>query len=162
MPKGSYTIEDAMKGGRIPAAPVGRAINQWVREQWWMDLEASVTGHWDSDGATERLAKFVGLSGDTIMRLRYGRKDWIEFDNADRIITFIDPWLWRTDPALSRIYRTFRFAHLDTLRPTCAAADPLNRVEGLTAPQAARKLGVSLNTIYKRRARRAAEVEVAA
>ena len=151
--KGQYTALDAVKNGVVPAAPVGRVINDWAARRWWLDDPAvDVKKERMVDvGATAIIAVATGIHVDTVRKVRNGKKEWIEFDNADRIVTFIDPFLWRTDPDLAAIYQGFDFTHLDLARPTSADADPLRLVVGLSDRAAAVALGVSSTTLHKRR-----------
>lgn len=150
--KGDLTLDKAMKQGYVPAAPIARVIDNWARENWWMDEQAMVTsaqGRNQEEGATGRLGNFVGLSQDTITRIRGGKKEWVEFDNADKIVTFIDPFLWHRDPELSDIYQNFDFSHLDLTRPTCD--DGLSELDFLPSRQVAAIYGVSHDMMNRTR-----------
>jgi hypothetical protein len=73
-------------------------------------------------GAMQRLAHDSGVKPDTLHRVKQGRRAWVDFDLADKIITGIDPTLWHTDLALSAIYQSFDLAKLDERRPTTEVA----------------------------------------
>lgn len=151
--KGQYTALDAVKNGVVPAAPVGRVINDWAARHWWLDehpYDFKKEGMVDI-GSTGVISDATGIHVDTVRKVRYGKKEWIEFDNADRIVTFIDPFLWHSDPELADIYQNFDFTHLDLGRPTSPEADPLRLVVGLSDKAAAVALGVSSTTLHKRR-----------
>ena len=155
--KGKYTAADAVKNGVVPAAPFGRVIDQWVSEHWWLDDRAeNLDGErMVSGGAVAVLAAATGIHRDTLRKVRAGKKEWLEFDNADRIVTFVDPWLWRTDPELSDIYQGFDFTYLDLSRPTSPEADPLKLVDGIGVKHAAAILGVCKTSVFRYRKQRA-------
>ena len=151
--KGQFTALDAVKNGVVPAAPVGRVINDWAARHWWLDEQADgVKKERMVDiGSTGVVSAATGIHVDTISKVRSGKKEWIQFDNADRIVTFIDPFLWHSDPELADIYQNFDFTHLDLGRPTSPEADPLRLVVGLSDKAASVALGVSITTINRRR-----------
>jgi len=141
----SWTPE---KNGYIPAAPIARVVEQWAMENWWLDHRAKeLTGK----GTTTSLAEFVGLHEDTIRHLRDRKNEWMEFDMADRIVTYIDPWLWRRDDELREIYENFNFTHLDIARPTSRQADELALLNGVSDRAAATILGVSQSALNRQR-----------
>lgn len=144
----------AMQRGLVPREPIARVIRNWVAANWWMDEHNNIPSAREL-GSLARLAEFVGLHEDTITDILRGRKNknWLSFDNADRIVTFIDPLLWHCDPELREIYENYDFSTLDVISPTCEAADPLNGLEDLTGRQAAAVLGVTRDLVLDRRRR---------
>ena len=151
--KGQYTAADAAKAGLVPAAPLRRLIDRWAAEHPWLDDWANdIDGERMVDaGSTTIIAEATGIHRDTIGKIRWGKKHWVEFGNADRIVGFIDPFLWHTDPELADIYQSFDFSHLDLGRPTSPEADPLLLVDELSDRAAAAALGVSTTVVQKRR-----------
>ena len=123
----------------IPLEPVRRVLKEWVdRNNWdgvaghnFHERTRTVSGR-GKDRVLEtviqpvtpwvRLAQDTGVQADTLYQYvaRKGKK-FIEFDVADKIITAIDPCLWRSDPELSAIYQNFDFSSLDELS-SCVAA----------------------------------------
>lgn len=161
--KGSFTAADAVMAGLVPAGPIGRAIARWCDENWWMDEDAKAAGRGTTDGCLSRLGSFTGIHPDTLRKVRYGQKEWLGFDNADRVITFIDPHLWRDDPELAEVYQSFDFAWLDLQQPTCPEADPLSDLEFLSDRLVGALVGVSQSTVNRaRRHRREGVAQVAA
>ena len=155
---GSFTDLDAHRQGLFPARPLVRVIKMWQQENAWMDIEvrdkrAKGDGY-GLDGTLSELGHAVGIDKSTLRKVVMYEKDWIEFDNADRLVCFIDPMLWHTDPELSELYREYNFANLDLSRPTHPDADPLKTVESLSNWDAARKLGVAKCTIAQLRTQR--------
>jgi hypothetical protein len=139
----------AEKNGYIPVAPIRRVVEQWALENWFLDERAKEKN--GGAGTSASLAAFTGLHVDTISNLRKGRNNWIEFDMADRIVTFIDPWLWHRDEELNAIYREFSFSYLDLARPTSTEADELPLLDGFSDRIAATVLGVSQPTLSRNR-----------
>ena len=147
------------KSGLIPVAPIRRVVEQWAKENWWID-ERQVQSKGKktaSLGTTALLAEKVGCHEDTIYHLRAGRNTWIDFDLADRIVTCIDPWLWRTDEELSELYQSFDLSFLDILRPPSAEADDLPLLDFLSQRHAAAILGVNQRAVSKQREKRQKE-----
>lgn len=111
-----------MKMGWIPLAPIRRILLAWELKQ-----EYDETNSFHYQGRQNMilplapitcLAGYIGIDVDTLWSIR-GRqaKSWVDFDVADKIITYIDPSLWRNDSELKSIYENFDFSSLDARRP---------------------------------------------
>lgn len=149
--RGKLSPENAEKYGYVPAAPVGRIIDRWA-----IPREDPMNNYNNGGDISPlvTLAAMTGIHKDTLYKTRVGKKDWLEFDNADKIITTIDPLLWHSDPELSRIYEEFNFSYLDLAHPTSPEADILHLFAGLPARVVGRAIGVTPNAVqYARRAR---------
>lgn len=144
--------------GLFPATPLVRIIKMWQEENAWMDIEVKdkrkKEDGYGLEGTLSELGQAVGISKTTLYKMMMLQKNWIEFDNADRLVCFIDPMLWHTDPELSDLYQSYNFANLDLSRPTHPDADPLNDVESLSNWDAAKALGVAKATIAQLRSTR--------
>jgi hypothetical protein len=134
-----------MKWGRIPGRPVVRVV-----ERWCLEHDSTITA----------FEEMVGLSDSALNHIARGRSEWIHFDIADRVVTFIDFMLWHTDPELSQIYQTFDFSSLDFHRPPSLEADELPLLDCLNNRLAAAVMGVGTKAVQARRA--ALREEVAA
>lgn len=154
--KGKYTAEDAEKQGRFPAALVAKVIEIWCTQNWHMDYEAMVNDHDDNEGAIKRLSRFSKVSFDIIDKIHRGKKKWVEFDNADKLVTTVDPLLWHLDPDLSEAYQRFDLVWLDIQRPTCPEVNPIHLFDGLSDRTAAAVLGMAPNIVSRHRQRAAA------
>jgi len=152
-----FDARNAEKHGYIPAAPVRRVVEAWAQENWWVDERQQQGGgeKLDSYGVNMLLATSIGCHDDTIAHLRRGRNTWIEFDLADRIITYINVRLWSSDDELREIYQNFDFSHLDISRPT---TDELSLLDGLSERLAATVMGVSQSVIHVQRSKRREKV----
>ena len=117
-----FTAADAAKLGYIAAAPISRVMNEWRDRQDEYYTTSNANVDLPEVGPIQKLAWRSGVSYDLLYRLMLGRKAWIEFDNADRIIMAIDSLLWLHDDELSEIYWNFDLSHLDRHRPTVEAA----------------------------------------
>ena len=149
--KGKYTADKAAKAGLIAAPPIGRAIERWAATQWFNEIEYhGEEAHQYALHTSAWLAEKTGIHIDTITKIRSGKKEWVEFDNADRLLCAMRV-PWDSNPELDEIYQTFDFSWLDLQRPTCREADPLPLFDGLSARVAATVLGVSGETIFRRR-----------
>lgn len=95
------TPESAARKGLVPVGPISRVMQG-------TDLA--------------ELADETGIDLERLRKIRNGKKDWLSFDNADKIVTTVDPLLWIKDPELRRIYQGFDFTWLDRSRPTTVAA----------------------------------------
>ena len=152
---------DPERRGYIPAAPVRRVVEMWAAENWWIDERVNYGDKTDI-GTTRLLAEAIGVHQDTIGHLRAGKNNWIDFDLADNIVTFIDPWLWRRDEELSRIYQDFNLTYLDVIRPTSPEADELALLDFISSRHAAAVLGMRASAVRAQRKRRARQREEAA
>ena len=124
MKKGQkFTTEDAEVMGYVPAAPISRVMNKWrERQEFYPTANANAAVELPEVGPIQKLAWRSGVGYDLLYRLMTGRKDWVEFDNADRIVIAIDPLLWLHDDELCEIYWNFDLSHLDLKRPTVEEA----------------------------------------
>lgn len=50
------------------------------------------------------MAGHIGVHQDNLRRILNLTKETVRFDTADRIISFMDPTIWFTDPELSAYY----------------------------------------------------------
>lgn len=122
--KGKTTVERETKYGRIPLAPVRAAVLRWWIKQEYEPTGFHYHGHQEvilPVSPAVRLAQDTGIGIDTIYSIK-GRegREWVGFDIADKIISAIDPHLWRTDPELSVIYNSFDLSYLDQRHPVAA------------------------------------------
>ena len=104
-----------MKRGQVPGEPFGRIIQDWVFAQKYVkqDIEDITVP------PLQWLAQETGTDVESLRKLKNGKRRWIGFDVADKLVTTIDPWLWRIDPELRVVYQSVDLGHVDRLRP-CA------------------------------------------
>lgn len=158
----SWTPE---KNGFVPAAPIRRVVEQWATENWQLDerQRQDQAKRTPSLSTTALLAMKVGCHIDTISHLRAGKNNWIEFDLADRIVSYLGGlWLWLRDEELRGIYMAFDFTHLDIARPPSEDADDLALLHGVSDRTAATILGVSQSALNRQRCIRRRREKVAA
>lgn len=92
-----------MSRGCVPGEPFARVIQDWLQKH--------------------ELTEFAGLMEldlSAASKLANGKRPWIGFDIADRIICVIGPELRLKNPEIKRIFREFDLEWLDRVRP-CAA-----------------------------------------
>ena len=69
------------------------------------------------------LAERMGMDIENVRKIKNGKREWIGFDIADRIVVVCTDGLgWRNDPELYAIYRAFDFSWLDLAKPCAVAA----------------------------------------
>lgn len=125
----------------VPAGPIARIVDRYCTEA---DMSITI------------LEDLLEMGEGALMKACNGSKDWMEFDTADRVITFIDPFLWRHDEELSDIYQGFDFSYLDLHRPTSEEADELPLLDCVGSRHAAAVMGVSQYVVQGQRRKRAA------
>jgi hypothetical protein len=110
--------------GLIPVAPIRRLIEQWSANE--TDARALLGPKGGNClGNTAKVAHLTGLNQELIKSIRQGKREWIEFDAADRIVITLSisgADGWRLDPELRAIYQAFDFTALDERRPTTREA----------------------------------------
>ena len=101
--------------GCVPGFPFARVINEWVtRNMPEEENEIAVA-------PMSVLAELMGMDINNLRKIRNGKREWIGFDLADKIVAVCTDGLgWRNDPQLASIYEHFDFGWLDSRKP-CAA-----------------------------------------
>jgi hypothetical protein len=111
------------RGTLIPVAPIKRLIEQWSEKELDLREVLGPRGAGNALGNLGKIAELTGFSASYIKDLRAGRTEWIEFDNADKIVcALFGPLLWHDDDELNTLYQDFDFGPLDTKKPCGAAA----------------------------------------
>lgn len=112
----------------FPRGPVIAAFHNWFDRQEWDGTNAENQTNDPGVGPLSplhRLAMDANVTMDLLYKLKSKSdrdRTWIDFDLADKIITAIDPHLWRCDPDLAKAYQEFDLARLDERRPIVKAA----------------------------------------
>jgi DNA-binding Xre family transcriptional regulator len=76
-----------------------------------------------ASGADGSLSERMDMDIENVRKIKNGKKDWIGFDIADKIVTVCTDGLgWRNDPELFAIYQSFDFGWLDAKKPCAVAA----------------------------------------
>jgi hypothetical protein len=154
------TPEAAEKVGRIPIGPVRRIMQQWADDQGWdQDMESAKAGKGGvyTIAPMDQLAFATGIKRDTLDNyLLRSRVIYLSFDIADKIISWINVDLWRTDPELRDIYQNFDFTGLDHLHPTVEVTELDEYIAlGISQRVAGQMLGMSphrAHRLYRREA----------
>lgn len=141
------TRDEACKWGRIEAEPVLKHVRSWVEREEGARAKAGDTR---GGAGVYALAQGSGVHRDTIDRYIRGDRTWMEFQIADKLIAFINPFLWHCDPDLRRCYQEFDFKYLDMQQPLSANGDGLlDRVAaGEPVTEIAEEFGMSAKAIY--------------
>lgn len=111
----------ASRQGCVPASPFVRVIEEWLAKET-QEIEDDP---FDNLGVSPmvRLAELVRMDIDNLRKIRNGKREWIGFDTADKIVTVCTDGLgWRTDSELAAIYQAFDFTWLDRTKPCAKAA----------------------------------------
>ena len=121
--------------GCVPGFPFARVIDDWAARE--MESIAKATG-FDVETLTQTfnvlknhpyqhpmtvLAERLSMDIDNLRKLRKGKRPWIGFDLADKIVAVCtDGFGWWNDHELRTIYEHFDFEWLDRKRPCVEAA----------------------------------------
>lgn len=98
--------------GCVPGFPFARIITEWV-EQNTPEEESEL-----AIAPMVILAELMSMDIDNLRKIKNGKRDWIGFDLADKIVAICTDGLgWRNDPELSTIYQHFNFTYLDFKKP---------------------------------------------
>jgi len=121
----------ASRKGCVPGLPFTRIMQEWVAKEE-IDLARRLNiGVDDLRKAQEYarwspmvlLAERMGMDIENVRKIKNGKREWIGFDIADRIVVVCTDGLgWRNDPELYAIYRAFDFSWLDLAKPCAVAA----------------------------------------
>ena len=76
----------------------------------------------DSQSPMSRLAEATGIDISNLRKIKDGKREWIGFDTADKIITRVNGLSWHSDKELEAIYQGFSFEWLDRVHPCVMAA----------------------------------------
>lgn len=135
----------------LPIGPIRRTILEWeAAQEHDGDSVANLWGHQTVRvSPLERMSFDTDIDLDTLYAIR-GRRDrqFVGFDLADRIVIYINPNLWHTDPELKEIYQSVKLTLLDITQPTTERNRLTELLEsGLTPTGAAKALGLNPSTI---------------
>ena len=93
--------------GLVPAAPFVQLILNWETET----------------SSIADLAKELGREVEGVRKLRNGKRPWIGFDLADKIVAVCtDGMAWHENPELRELYDGYDLRWLDEHRPTVPVA----------------------------------------
>ena len=122
----------ASRSGCVPGGPFARVLQEWCdRYEQRLAAEMGVSVELlreqnygpDSQSPMSRLAEATGIDISNLRKIKDGKREWIGFDIADRIVVVCTDGLgWRNDPELFAIYRAFDFSWLDLAKPCAKAA----------------------------------------
>ena len=101
----------------VPAAPFVRVLQEWLhRESTQADDEFSFA-------PMRVLADRMEMDISNLSKIKNGRREWIGFDLADKIVCICTDGLgWLNDHELRTIYEGYDLTWLDTKKPTVEAA----------------------------------------
>lgn len=149
-PKGKFSEELAIRKGMIACQPVSRLLNMWLEEQY--DGDGQIKPKRAEVSALTGLVESTGLYIELFWRVSRGEKEWIKFDQADKIICHTyGPLAWVTEPDLNDLYQSFDFTYLDLRNPPTPDADGLLTLHslGLRPGLLARMYGVSYAVLHR-------------
>jgi len=104
----------AGRRGLVPGRPFGRVISDWL-----------IKHDKDNDTITsfDQLAAEMKMDPSNLRKIRDGKRSWIGFDVADKIVVVcLGAGGWRDDSELSHIYQSTDFTWLDMKKPCAVAA----------------------------------------
>lgn len=100
------------KGGLVSGGPFGRIVNEWLDRQGTDTTIPSLS----------LLAVELGIDVESLRKLKNGRRPWINFDFADKIVvTCLGPFAWWLDAELQEVYQTVDLRGIDRKRPCTKA-----------------------------------------
>ena len=121
----------ASRSGCVPGGPFARVLQEWCdRYEQRLAAEMGVSVELlreqnygpDSQSPMSRLAEATGIDISNLRKIKDGKREWISFDLADKIITRVDELSWGINEELTAIYKGFDFEWLDRVHPCVRAA----------------------------------------
>ena len=101
----------ASRSGCVPGEPFARVLQEWCDRH---DSEALA--------AMTVLSEVIDIDISQLRKIKDGKREWISFDLADKIITRVDELSWGMNEELTAIYKGFNFEWLDRVHPCVRAA----------------------------------------
>ena len=121
----------ASRSGCVPGGPFARVLQEWCdRYEQRLAAEMGVSVELlreqnygpDSQSPMSRLAEATGIDISNLRKIKDGKREWIGFDTADKIVTRVDELSWGMNEELKAIYQGFDFEWLDRVHPCVRVA----------------------------------------
>lgn len=107
--------------GLITAEPIQELVARWCLEN--TDPHKLAGGFNSLLGHVGTLAGLTGLGESFFAKLLSGKKRYVKFDTADKIVCCLyDAYEWVRNPDLNDIYESFDYAALDRSKPCVGGA----------------------------------------